>query len=251
MKRPVIGITAGLILREAGRDSSQYVSVGCGRSYVTEVVRAGGLAVLLPPVAEREAARTAVETMNGLLLSGGGDLASLEFGAEPHPRVRLVDPARDRMEIEAIRLAWRRGLPILGICRGIQVLNVALGGDLIQDIPAQVKGAIRHWSSDLAPCLSHSVKVEKQSLLASLLGAGKVAVNSSHHQAVGGRLAKGLRVTARAADGVIEAIEADDGRPVLGVQFHPEDIAGEHPRFRAIFDWLIAQARRYQRKQKR
>jgi len=250
MIRPLIGITAGHILGESSRERRQSVSVGCGRSYVTEVVRAGGLAVLLPPVAEREAVRAAVEAVDALLLTGGGDIASLEFGAEPHPNVKLIDSVRDRMEIEAVHVAVKREMPILGICHGIQILNVALGGDLVQDIPTQIKGAIRHWSSDLLPCLSHTINVEARSLLASLIGAGKVAVNSRHHQAVG-KLGKRLRVVAEAPDGVIEAIQADNGRPVLGVQFHPEEAAGEYPRFRPIFDWLVAQARRYRRLKRR
>jgi putative glutamine amidotransferase len=222
------------------------VAVGTGRAYVNEIVRAGGAPLLLPLVAERDAVRAMIEAVDGLLLTGGGDVSSLEFGAEPVPGVRLIDPARDRMEIDAIRRAARRSLPILGICRGIQLLNVALGGDLVQDIPTQIKGAIRHWSSDLAPSLSHTIRVEPKSILASLIGEGRVAVDSSHHQAVG-RPGKGLRVTAHATDGVVEAIEAEDRRPILGVQFHPEEIAGEHPRFRAIFEWLVKQARRFRR----
>jgi len=253
MARPLIGITTGHLPGEGSREcrsAVQRIVVGCARAYVTEVVRAGGSALLMPPVAERDAVRAMIEGLDALLLSGGGDVAALEFDAEPHPSIRNVDVPRDRLEIEATRLAARRGLPILAICRGVQVLNIALGGDIIQDISTQIDGAIQHWSCELVPGPSHTIEVEAPSRLASLIGAGRVAVNSGHHQAVG-RLAKGLRATARSPDGVIEAIEAADGRPILGVQFHPEQLADDYAQFRAIFDWFVAQARRFRRSRRK
>lgn len=250
MVRPLIGVTAGHILGSAERQRRQDVSFGCGKSFVTEVVAAGGAATLLPPSEQRDVVRAMMERVDGLLLSGGGDISALEFGAEPHPNIRIVDPPRDRMEIEATRLAVRRGIPVLGICRGIQILNVALGGGLVQDIAAEIENPVRHWALDLTPSLSHTIDVEADSILASLIGKGRIAVTSIHHQAAG-RVAKGLRVTARAPDGVIEAIESSDGRPILTVQFHPEEDAGDRSRFATIFAWFIQQARRYRRSKKR
>jgi putative glutamine amidotransferase len=130
------------------------------------------------------------------------------------------------------------------------MINVALGGGLVQDIAAEVDKPVRHWNADLGNCLSHTITVEEPSLLASLLGGGKVRVNSYHHQAVG-RPAKRLRATAWAADGVIEALEADENRPLLGVQFHPEEVAGESASFQSLFDWLVREAQRYRRRRSR
>jgi gamma-glutamyl-gamma-aminobutyrate hydrolase PuuD len=250
MIRPLIGIIAGHQLMESKRQHVQDRYVGCNRPYVDCTLAAGGAPLVLPPANEREAVRAMVAAADGLMFTGGGDASALLFGAEPHPAIRLLDPMRDATEVEATRHALALGMPILAICRGIQLLNIALGGDLIQDIPSQVKGHVRHWSSDLDQVLSHSIAVEKGSLLASLIGDGKVAVNSDHHQAVG-RVAKGFRVTARAADGVIEAIEPEDGRPVLAVQFHPERIAGPYPRFMPLFEWLVEAARKFRRSKKK
>lgn len=250
MVRPLIGITAGHMLGAAERQRRQDVSFGCGKSFVTEVLAAGGAATILPPVGERDAVRAAIGAVDALLLSGGGDPSALEFRSEPHPNIRFVDPARDRMEIEATRLAVRRGMPILGICRGIQILNVALGGGLIQDIPSEIERPVRHWALDPTPSLSHTIDVDPGSLLASLIGEGRIAVTSIHHQAVG-RVAGGLRVTARSRDGVVEAVESADGRPFLGVQFHPEETAGDRARFGAIFEWFVTQAHRYRRSRRR
>ena len=242
----MIGITAGHLLGEGNHARRQYVSVGCGQPFVECVVRAGCAAVLLPPVDDRRAVRAMVDAVDALLLSGGGDVAAVEFGAEPHPNIRAVDPPRDRMELEATRLAARRGMPILAICRGIQVLNIALGGDIIQDIAAEVEKPVQHWAAELAPGLCHSIDIDQSSLLASLIGGPRVTVSSYHHQAVG-RVAKGLRIVARAADGVVEALEASDGRPILGVQFHPEENAWAYPQFQAVFDWFARRARRFGR----
>jgi len=240
MIRPTIGITARRIPDKGDRERRQNVSVGCGHAYLKEVVRAGGAPLLLPPTREIGNIRAAMSALDGLLLTGGGDVDPSEYGAKRSPKTRRIDRARDRTEIESIRLALRVGQPIVAICRGIQVLNVALGGDLIQDIETEVKGAKRH--SDPAP--RHTIEVEANSLLASLIGGGQIRVNSSHHQAVG-RLGKGLRVVARAPDGVIEAVEMDDRSPVLGVQFHPERMAEKDPRFQAIFNWLIREAQKF------
>lgn len=199
--------------------------------------------MLLPFLADKDAARAALEAADGLILTGGGDIISLVFGEEPHPRNSNQDPARDEMELELVRIAIDMNLPILGICRGIQLLNVVLGGTLVQDIPDQVPGACMHYSAGLAPFLLHNIDVEEGSLLAKVFGMTSLAVNSYHHQAVG-KLGKGLRVNSRARDGVIEGIESDSGKPVLAVQFHPEEIAAQYPQFQRLFDWLIGEAKK-------
>jgi putative glutamine amidotransferase len=189
--------------------------------------------------------REALDGLDGLMLPGGEDVEPSRYGEAAHPTVQDVNPARDAFEIALILEAKRRGLPILAICRGIQVLNVACGGTLVQDIPDQVPGAIEH--SFRVPThepfyLAHEVWVEKDSLLArlmkdSLINGDTLEVNSRHHQAVR-TVAAGLRVVATAPDGVVEAIEDSAARFCLGVQWHPENFwrTGE---FRALFEGFL------------
>jgi len=235
MRHPLIAITVKRV--PAGRKATDSDTAP---SYRAEIERAGGVPILLAPDADL---RGSLDLADGLLLPGGGDVDPREFNAKRHRKTKEIVPARDRMEIEAIRLARARGMPILAICRGIQVLNVALGGDLIQDIPSQIQTDVCHQSPDGR----HFIEIEPKSLLARLMRGTRINVNSRHHQAVGERLATGLRVTARSADGVVEAVEAVGGEPVLGVQFHPENLVAKNPRFGAIFTWLVTQTRRYRR----
>jgi putative glutamine amidotransferase len=192
----------------------------------------------------------ALDGADGLMLSGGGDVDPARYGEPPHPAVCDVEPARDAFEIALIAAARRRDLPIFGICRGVQILNVAAGGTLVQDIPTQMPGALNHALSvpqhhpyDLA----HEVWVEKDSLLARLLGDRLVGsdtcdVNSRHHQAVK-NVAPGFRVCATAPDGVVEAIEDPAARFCLGVEWHPENFwrTGE---FRALYEGFLEEAAR-------
>ena len=193
----------------------------------------------------------ALKGMDGLLLTGGDDVAPTRYGEQAHPAVKEVAPERDEFELALVQEARRRGMPILAICRGMQVLNVASGGSLVQDIPSQVTGAIDHrqqvpphQSFDMA----HEVWVDKDSLLAKLLrerlvDADTCSVNSRHHQAVK-RLAEGFKVSATAPDGVIEAIEDSSGAFCVGVQWHPENFyrTGE---FRPLFEGFVEAAARH------
>jgi putative glutamine amidotransferase len=190
----------------------------------------------------------ALAGVDGLLLTGGGDVDPAKYGETPHEPLEDVDPARDDFEIALIAAARARDLPIFAICRGVQVLNVAAGGTLVQDIPSQVPGALNHSFSvpqhqpyDLA----HEIWVEKDSLLAKLMGdrligADTCEVNSRHHQAVK-TVAPGFRVAATAPDGVIEAVEDPAARFCLGVEWHPENFwrTGE---FRALFEGFLEAA---------
>jgi putative glutamine amidotransferase len=194
------------------------------------------------PVAE------ALAGVDGLLLTGGGDVEPSRYGEPPHEALEDVDPARDQFEMGLITAARGSDLPIFAICRGAQVLNVSGGGTLVQDIPSQVSGALNHSLSvpQHQPYeLAHEVWVEKDSLLAKLLadrlvGADTCEVNSRHHQAVK-TVAPGFRVSATAPDGVIEAIEDPSARFCLGVEWHPENFwrTGE---FRALFEGFLEAA---------
>jgi len=196
-------------------------------------------------------ARDAIEGASGLLLTGGDDVAPSRYGEEPHATVVSdSDAGRDEFELALVREARARDLPIFAICRGVQVLNVACGGTLVQDIPSYVTGAVRHSlpvPPNTAYSLAHEVWIEKDSLLARLMGerlSGQDScdVNSRHHQAVKD-VAAGFRVSATAPDGVIEAIEDPAVRFCLGVQWHPENFwrTGE---FRPLFEGFLEEASR-------
>jgi putative glutamine amidotransferase len=236
--KPLIAITAGRRLESARSGEMQSAATGCPLHYVHAVLRAGGAPLLIPCMADEEAVASLVAAADGLLLTGGGDVSALAYGEEPHPASKYQDPIRDAMETAATRRALDRGIPVLGVCRGIQVLNVALGGTLIQDIPTEVPGACLHAAAPLSPLVVHTVEAESDSLFARVMGGTAFAVNSYHHQAVK-TPGHEMRITGRAKDGVVEAVEAADGRPVLGVQFHPEELAGQEARFQAPFDWLV------------
>lgn len=240
-KRPLIVVTVGKQNQATARGEVQAITTGCNVDYVNAVLRSGGAPVLLPRMAERDAIRVIVEAADGVILTGGGDVVSLAYGEEPHERSKYQDPVRDEMEFEVVKVAMERDLPVLGICRGMQVLNVALGGTLIQDIPSQVPGAVKHYSEGLHTVLLHSIDIEKNSLLARVLDTDEMAINSWHHQAVKD-VGRGMRINCCSRDGVAEGMEAADGRPILAVQFHPEECAATYPRFQSLFDWIVGEA---------
>jgi len=241
MRKPIIGITTGRRNPWTPRTERQNVLMGCALAYPECVERAGGAPVLLPRTEDADVVASVMDGVDGLLLSGGGDIVSLAYGEEPHPESLYQDPIRDSMEFEAVGIAVEMGIPILGICRGIQTLNVALGGTLVQDVPSAVPDAILHNVKARETVLVHTIDIEEGTLLARVLGTTRTAVNSWHHQAVGS-VAEGMRVNCRTRDGVIEGIEAADGRPILAVQCHPEDCAEKYPLFEKLFDWLVTEA---------
>jgi putative glutamine amidotransferase len=210
------------------------------QDYVCAVTKAGGQVVILPASDGESAARLA-GVLDGILLSGGADLDPSYFGEEPHPHLGHIDPERDEFELALVRAAIEAGTPLLAICRGIQVLNVAMGGTLYQDIQSQVKGAIKHRQDAPRYHASHKVVVERHSKLAGMVGAGDVAVNSFHHQAIR-NVAPGFFVSARSTDGVIEAIESAHDLFVVGVQWHPECMTDSYPAMLEIFAAFVAEA---------
>jgi putative glutamine amidotransferase len=205
---------------------------------------AGGAPALIPLDLSRDAWRSLYRRVDGLLLPGGVDVAPARYGEEPHPKLGKVNRPLDEAELVLARWAMDDGLPLLGVCRGIQVLNVAAGGTLYQDLPSQFPGALRHACSPPdypRTHRAHTIQVEPGSRLAGILGAHQTAVNSRHHQAVKD-LAPGLVVTARAPDGVIEGVESLDGQFAVGVQWHPESLAADDPQMLAIFQALVRAA---------
>ncbi len=198
------------------------------------IERAGAVPLVLPVAAPRLAAAQ-VAVVDAIVLSGGSDVDAALFGAERHPATELVDEARDRWELAVIAAARDRGLPLLGICRGAQLLNVERDGTLV----GHLETAQEHQLDMMIPSGRHDVTAVPGTTVAALLGVEPVAVASNHHQAIDA-LGRGLRVAARSADGVVEAIEADDAAE-LAVQWHPEFQLDE-PAGQPLFDWLVAAA---------
>ncbi len=214
---PLVGLTA------TTAPADGIVRVRTNVAYVRAIEAAGLVPLVLPPLAAGHADR-ALDAVSGLVLTGGEDVAPRLYGEAPHPALGAVNEARDAWEVALVAAARARGLPTLAICRGIQVLNVALGGGLVQDIPSQCPSALPHAPRNGRATRVHDVHVAPGTRLADAVGARVLQVNSSHHQAIG-RVADGVRVTARAPDDIVEAAEweADDWWAV-GVQWHPEEL---------------------------
>ena len=193
-------------------------------NYVTAIIRAGGLPLILPIGVEEDAKQVA-HMLDGIILTGGGDIDPTLFNEEPHASLGEVTPARDSLEIQLAKEMLQVNKPILGICRELQILNVALGGAIIQDIHSQSANTIlQHSQKAPRSHQSHFVQIEKASILESITGTSQIKVNSFHHQAVKD-VPKPLLVSGTASDGIIEAVESTAHHFVLGVQWHPEALA--------------------------
>lgn len=230
---PVIGIT--------GNFSDGNLSLAPG--YYASILKAGGIPFIIPPFDDDNILINLLDNIDGLLLTGGGDINPLFLKEEPVKELHSINPHRDRQELLLARLAANRQIPVLGICRGIQVMNAALGGSLYQDIYSQAEGKLIKHSQDLDRAYaSHTVRIEEDSLLAKIMGQTILPVNSFHHQAVKDP-APGFRVSARATDGIIEAIESKEYKSMLGVQWHPECfILNGDECMMPLFDWLLHEA---------
>lgn len=211
--------------------------VEINRSFVDGVERGGGLPFVLPVLAS-DAAGDLVDALDGIVLTGGIDVDPAVYGAERSPHVTRVDPDRDAFEIALVQASRSAGRPVLGLCRGCQVLDVALGGTLVQHLPDLSDQP--HDLKDRTHEVVHDVSVAPGSLLARITGGGSVGVNSLHHQAVD-RLGDGLTATAWSGDGVVEAIENESQR-LLGVQWHPELMLDHHDGHLDLFEWVVEAA---------
>lgn len=242
MNQPIIGITGHVDQSVRPPNAPLYVSE---QAYVEAVRMGGGAPFIIPPYLDERSLRAIFERLDGLLLSGGGDVKPSFFGQEESDLLWLVDERRDRTELALARWALAHERPLLAICRGHQVLNVAAGGDLYQDIPTLIPNALTHTTVAGRPksAVSHTVEVKAQTRLASLVGPGELGVNSAHHQAIKD-VAPNLGVTARAPDGVIEGVEHTQHPFCIGVQWHPEVMAGEYPVMRRLFEGLSEAASR-------
>jgi putative glutamine amidotransferase len=240
MTRPVIGVTASIDHRSPAFGETYALT----RKYAEGVVQVGGVPVIVPHNLGEDALRVVLDRLDGMLLSGGGDIDPALFGEELHPATSEIEADRDRVELTLARWLVEEEKPLLAICRGIQVLNVALGGSLVQDIPSQVPDALQHsFDRKTTPrdYLAHPVKIDPSSQLARVMQLETAQTNSWHHQALK-RVADRLRVTAVAPDGVIEAVEVPGQRFAIGVQWHPEWLFEERPEHRRLFEELVRAA---------
>jgi putative glutamine amidotransferase len=238
MPAPLIGVSTSVTVNKAPERA--YVNT----AYLSAVQQAGGVPVLLAPGLDASALRTLWERLDGLVLTGGGDIDPARFGEPRHPTTDDVSESRDALELGLVHKALEDDVPLFAICRGLQVVNVALGGSLHQDIRDQLGSPIEHSQKEPREQPTHDVKVMGEGTrLGKILGALELRVNSMHHQAIK-TLGRGVRDVAWAPDGVIEAAELEDrARFLVGVQWHPEDLVGHDPAARKLFAALIAEAR--------
>ena len=240
---PIIGVTCqtSFTTPESVGDRN-YEIHQVSASYVRAVENAGGAPVLLPLLERKESALNLLPALDGLLLTGGPDIDPALYGEEPKPLLSKLDVDKDRLEMWLAKAAIDRELPTFGICRGMQLLNVAMGGSLYQDVSLFSSDVLKHYQAAPGHHATHDILVERGARLFDIFGAQKVRVNSYHHQAIRD-VAPDLRVTARAQDGIIEAVEHLDGRFLLGVQFHPEGMWAHHPEIVALFSAFVKAAR--------
>lgn len=235
MARPLIGVTT-----YQGKNDEKLPIVALLRAYVDAIEQAGGIPVLIPSGLSNEIHQALFDRLDGILFTGGGDIAIERFGGEPHPCVKKVDLERDSIEISLLELFIRKGKPFLGICRGFQVINVGLGGTLYTHIADQKDDALKHdyYPNFPRTFLAHSVAIESGSQLGNILGEIEIQVNSLHHQGAK-EIPAILSAVARAPDGLVEAIELPKHVFGIAVQWHPEwltDQAVTGRLFRAFID---------------
>jgi putative glutamine amidotransferase len=234
---PLIGLTTSVTV--GASPERAYTNA----TYIRAVQQAGGIPVLLPPQLDLASLEALWSRLDALLLTGGGDIDPARYGEDPHSTVYEVSEARDALELTLSRRAVEDEVPVLAICRGVQVLNVALGGSLHQDIPSHVPGALPHSQKEDRTRPTHAVKVMGEGTrLGAIVGSLELDVNSMHHQAIK-KLGQGLREVAWAPDGVIEGLELAGDRFVVGVQWHPEELVGHDAAARNLFAALVEAAR--------
>ncbi|WP_018132980.1 gamma-glutamyl-gamma-aminobutyrate hydrolase family protein [Effusibacillus pohliae] len=234
--QPVIGITSTLVKIN---EFSEGVYVH--QDYHRAIVAAGGLPLVLP-LTDPDSFSRLIDLCDGVIFSGGEDVDPQQYGAEPQQHLGPIHPQRDRVEVAAVRYTIGAGKPLLAICRGAQVLNVALGGTLYQDLPSEYPGALQHSQKAARGVDTHWVELAEGSYLHRIFGQTQIRVNSLHHQAIR-QAAAGLVVTGTASDGVIEAVEAPGCVFTIGVQWHPESMAERDPLMQALFREFVDQSR--------
>lgn len=237
--KPIIGISGSIIVDQGGMFPG-YERAYVNNDYINAVYLAGGIPVMIPMVYEKEIVRKQVELLDGLILSGGHDVNPLLYNEEPSTKLGGILPKRDKFDYMLIESAFEMKKPILGICRGHQILNVFNGGNLYQDLSFKKGFYIKHNQEHLSNVATHTVEIKKGTKLNEILG-DKTLVNSFHHLAIN-EVAPGFIASAISKDGVIEAIEKEGDYFVVGVQWHPEMLASENEKMLNIFKKLISES---------
>lgn len=244
---PLIGITTSEVRRldqnpPIKESEPPGVELALGITYPSAVVREGGLPMIIPPL-PAIGCGAVLERIDGLLLSGGPDIDPRLYGAEPDPKLGPIEPELDPFELMLCRSALASRIPVLGICRGLQMINIACGGTLHQHVPDVYGEAVEHRSPLKGVKAEHTVAIEPDTQVGRIVGVEELLVNSFHHQAIDD-LGDGLRVSACAPDGLIEAIEGTGDAYVVGVQWHVESLTATQPRHSSLVASLVAAARR-------
>lgn len=230
-KKPIVGITCG------GNEAVSTME----NSYVRAVLAAGGIPVLLPCTSDPSAVREIVKSLDAIIFTGGEDVNPARYGEAPLPQLGTVNDLRDASDFEYASAVLGTRIPVMAICRGSQLINVACGGTLYQDLPSQ-KGVVHTQAPPVSEPM-HEATLETDSVLYGLMKATTVEVNSTHHQAVK-KIGNGLRVTAMSKDGIVESYQnTGKGQIIIGIQFHPEEMIKSHEEWNEVFRWFIAKAR--------
>lgn len=241
MGKPVIGISGSIIVDKGGMFPG-YKRAYVNDDYVKAVISAGGVPFIIPFCEDKSIVEMSVEHIDGLILSGGHDVFPLNYNEEPHGKLGEVFPQRDEFDFTLLAAAKKKSIPVLGICRGFQIINVAHGGTLYQDLSCREENTSKHFQGHSPSLATHSVKIDKESNLGSILGTD-LRINSFHHQTIK-EVAPSFKAVAHAADGVVEAIESNTGEHIFGTQWHPEMMVATESSMLNIFKYIIELAKK-------
>jgi putative glutamine amidotransferase len=238
MKKPVIGIMGSICRRPSivGTVSSAFVN----EAYCKAIILNGGIPFIIPSMIKKEDLPCLLDMCDGLLFPGGDDVDPHIYGEEIHMLCGTVNRQEDELWIEGEHIAEEKGLPVLGICKGMQLVNVARGGSLYQDLSEFSSEHLLHFQQQSRDYLIHKVSIRQDSMLSKILDTDQIYTNTMHHQCVK-RAAADLKVTAYTSDSIPEAMESIDGR-ILLVQWHPEELVNSEPRMNKLFGWLVDKA---------
>ena len=240
-RRPIIGISSSVIADESGSFAG-YKRAYVNKDYVDAVVRAGGVPLIIPFTTDKEVIISQTQLIDGLILSGGHDVSPYNYGQEPSQKIGETFPERDTYEIILLEESKKRNIPILGICRGFQLINVAAGGTLYQDLSLIPGNILKHNQVSNPTLKTHKVEIKENSFISSIFGK-ETMVNSFHHQVIN-KVANDFIVVAKASDGVVEAIEHKTYKFLVAVQWHPEMLAVNCEKARVLFSKFVEEAKK-------
>jgi len=240
-RKPIIGISSSIIVDDLGSFAG-YKRAYVNKDYVDAVVRAGGVPLIIPFTTNKEVIISQAQLIDGLILSGGHDINPYNYGQEPSQKIGEIFPERDIYEMILLEESKKRDIPILGICRGFQLINVAAGGTLYQDLSLIPGNILKHNQVSNPTLKTHKIEIKKNSFISSIFGK-ETMVNSFHHQAID-KVANDFIVVARASDGVVEAIEHKTYKFLVAVQWHPEMLAVNCEKARVLFSKFVEEAKK-------